>query len=71
MTTSESPAGGQDGIFNTDTRYLSRLELLLNGMQPLLLGSNLRGVRRRRSGSAEKLQAERLILRSTAILFRV
>jgi glycogen debranching enzyme len=35
-------AGGADGIFNKDTRYLSRLELLLNGMQPLLLGSNLR-----------------------------
>ena len=34
--------GGKDGIFHTDTRYLSRLELLLNGMQPLLLGSNLR-----------------------------
>ena len=34
--------GGPDGIFNHDTRYLSRLELLLNGMQPLLLGSNLR-----------------------------
>src|SRR3974390_1036069 len=34
--------GGQDGIFHCDTRYLSRLELLLNGMQPLLLGSNLR-----------------------------
>ncbi|MGE5163062.1 MAG: glycogen debranching N-terminal domain-containing protein [Sphingobacteriales bacterium] len=34
--------GGQDGIFHADTRYLSRLELLLNGMQPLLLGSNLR-----------------------------
>jgi glycogen debranching enzyme len=35
-------ASGQDGIFFRDTRYLSRLELLLNGMQPLLLGSNLR-----------------------------
>jgi len=32
-------AGGADGIFDQDTRYLSRLELLLNGMQPLLLGS--------------------------------
>jgi glycogen debranching enzyme len=35
-------AGGLDGIFDKDTRYLSRLELLLNGMEPLLLGSNLR-----------------------------
>ena len=36
-------SGGEpDGIFDKDTRYLSRLELLLNGMQPLLLGSNLR-----------------------------
>ena len=34
--------GAQDGIFHSDTRYLSRFELLLNGMQPLLLGSNLR-----------------------------
>lgn len=34
--------GGPDGIFHCDTRFLSRLELLLNGMQPLLLGSNLR-----------------------------
>jgi glycogen debranching enzyme len=35
-------AGGPDGLFNLDTRYLARLELLLNDMQPLLLGSNLR-----------------------------
>src|SRR5882757_8929215 len=35
-------AGGPDGLFHADTRFLSRLELLLNGMQPLLLGSNLR-----------------------------
>ncbi len=35
-------AGGPDGIFHEDTRYLFRLELLLNGEQPLLLGSNLR-----------------------------
>ncbi|MCF2522406.1 amylo-alpha-1,6-glucosidase [Bradyrhizobium sp. G127] len=34
--------GGPDGLFNADTRYLARLELLLNDMQPLLLGSNLR-----------------------------
>jgi glycogen debranching enzyme len=34
--------GGPDGIFRSDTRYLGRLELLINGMQPLLLGSNVR-----------------------------
>src|SRR5215210_3712003 len=34
--------GGPDGIFHADTRFLSRLEMLLNGMQPLLLGSNVR-----------------------------
>jgi glycogen debranching enzyme len=34
--------GGPDGVFHRDTRFLSRLELLLSGMQPLLLGSNLR-----------------------------
>jgi glycogen debranching enzyme len=35
-------AGGTDGLFFCDTRFLSHLELLLNGMQPLLLGSNVR-----------------------------
>jgi glycogen debranching enzyme len=35
-------AGGPDGLFHADTRFLSRLELLLDGMQPLLLGSSLR-----------------------------
>jgi len=35
-------AGGPDGIFFNDTRYLSRLEMRLNGEQPLLLGSNVR-----------------------------
>jgi glycogen debranching enzyme-like protein len=35
-------AGGADGLFHCDTRFLSHLELLLNGMQPLLLGSNVR-----------------------------
>jgi len=35
-------AGGPDGLFNADTRYLARLELVLDGVQPLLLGSNLR-----------------------------
>jgi glycogen debranching enzyme len=34
--------GGPDGIFYCDTRYLARLEMLLNGNQPLLLGSNVR-----------------------------
>ena len=33
---------GPDGVYNNDTRYLSRLELFINGMQPLLLGSNVR-----------------------------
>src|ERR1700741_4858469 len=35
-------AGGPDGLFHHDTRYLARLELLLDDLQPLLLGSNLR-----------------------------
>ena len=35
-------AGGPDGLFHNDTRFLSRLELRLNGVQPLLLGSNVR-----------------------------
>src|ERR1700743_640883 len=35
-------AGGPDGLFNADTRYLARLELALDDVQPLLLGSNLR-----------------------------
>src|SRR5476651_2080450 len=35
-------AGGPDGLFNADTRYLARLELVLDGVQPLLLGSNMR-----------------------------
>ncbi len=35
-------AGGPDGLFNRDTRYLARLELVLDDVQPLLLGSNLR-----------------------------
>ena len=33
---------GSSGLFHDDTRYLSRLELLLNGKPPLLLGSNIR-----------------------------
>jgi len=35
-------AGGPDGLFNADTRYLARLELVFEDVQPLLLGSNLR-----------------------------
>ncbi len=34
-------AGGPDGLFHRDTRYLSHLELRINGLQPLILGSNL------------------------------
>src|SRR5215472_14013291 len=34
--------GGTDGLFHCDTRFVSHLELLLNGVQPLLLGSNVR-----------------------------
>ena len=34
--------GDPDGLFHDDTRFLSRLELSLNGEQPLLLGSNVR-----------------------------
>ncbi len=32
-------AGGQDGLFDNDTRYLSHLELLISGSRPLLLNS--------------------------------
>jgi glycogen debranching enzyme len=35
-------AGGPDGLFHCDTRFLSYLEFLLNGMQPLPLGANVR-----------------------------
>src|SRR5687767_5465576 len=34
--------GDPDGLFHADTRFLSLLELRLNGEQPLLLGSNVR-----------------------------
>ena len=34
-------AGGPDGLFCLDTRFLSRLELRLNGLPPLLLGSSI------------------------------
>jgi glycogen debranching enzyme len=33
--------GGPEGIYHTDTRYLSRLELRINGRQPLLLSSTV------------------------------
>ena len=35
-------AGTPDGLFDRDTRFLSRLELLINGQSPLLLGSAIR-----------------------------
>ncbi len=35
-------AGGPDGLFDHDTRFLSHLELLVNGSQPLLLGSTIK-----------------------------
>jgi glycogen debranching enzyme len=35
-------SGGPDGLFHADTRFLSHLELRLNNVQPLLLGSNVR-----------------------------
>ena len=35
-------AGGPDGLFDHDTRYLSRFEMLLAGHQPLLLDSAVR-----------------------------
>ena len=35
-------SGGSAGLFHNDTRHLSRLEFLVNGAPPLLLGSTLR-----------------------------
>lgn len=35
-------SGSSDGLYHNDTRFLSRLELRINGLQPLLLGSNMR-----------------------------
>jgi glycogen debranching enzyme len=35
-------AGGPDGLFHNDTRFLSHLKFSMNGCQPLLLGSSLR-----------------------------
>jgi glycogen debranching enzyme len=34
-------AGGPDGFFYRDMRHLSHFELLINGMHPLMLGSNI------------------------------
>ncbi len=34
--------GDADGLFDHDTRYVGRLQLLLDGMSPLLLGSSVR-----------------------------
>ena len=34
--------GGPDGLFDSDTRYLSHLELMIDGTQPLLLGSAIK-----------------------------
>src|SRR5216683_1053635 len=35
-------SGGPDGLFHNDTRFLSHLQLSVNGCQPLLLGFSLR-----------------------------
>ena len=35
-------AGGPDGLFHNDTRFLSHLKFSMNGCQPLLLGFSLR-----------------------------
>ncbi len=35
-------SGTSDGLYHRDTRFLSLLELRINGLQPLLLGSNMR-----------------------------
>src|SRR5580704_9294408 len=35
-------AGDSDGLFHRDTRHLARLELLVNGFTPLLLGFTMR-----------------------------
>ncbi len=37
----DAMTGGADGLFHLDTRYLSHFELRIDGLQPLLLGSNL------------------------------
>ena len=42
MATSAPRPAAADGLFHNDTRFVSRFEILVNGMQPLLLGSNLR-----------------------------
>jgi glycogen debranching enzyme len=35
-------AGGPDGLFHSDTRFISHLKLSVNGCEPLLLGFSLR-----------------------------
>lgn len=35
-------AGGPEGLYHKDTRFLSRTQLLINGQQPILLSSALR-----------------------------
>jgi glycogen debranching enzyme len=37
-----TPSSESAGLFHEDTRHLSRLELMVNGAPPLLLGANLR-----------------------------
>jgi glycogen debranching enzyme len=34
-----SLGGGEQGVYHEDTRFLSRLELTLNGVRPMFLGS--------------------------------
>src|SRR4051794_36481327 len=34
--------GGADGLFHDDTRFLARLEVLVNGLRPPLLGFSAR-----------------------------
>ena len=34
--------GGPDGLFSSDTRFLSHLEVRVNGAEPLLLGSSIK-----------------------------
>jgi hypothetical protein len=42
---SHGDIGGPDGLF-TDTRYLARLEMMLDDVQPPLLGSTATTIRR-------------------------
>jgi glycogen debranching enzyme len=36
------PSSGEHGLYHEDTRFLSRFELLIDGVRPLFLGSNVR-----------------------------